>query len=103
MAFCSTGGSVGSSRHASAVAYFECTCRTQRAPGTLRWMLPCRAQAVGSGASGRSIVLGSPASRSSSSLALTCEKWRPRGFIRNFVPASSTARLKWLATDSCRS
>jgi hypothetical protein len=57
-------------------------------------MWPWMHQADGYGASGRSMVVLSSASSSSNSLALTREKCRQRGFIRNFLPSAETARLK---------
>jgi hypothetical protein len=60
MVFMSIGYRVLSLRQASAVAYFECRCMTQRACGSRAWSRACRYQAVGSGASGRSasLILG---------------------------------------------
>jgi hypothetical protein len=99
--FWSIGGSVESASEASTVAWIEWTCMAQRACGTRRWIAPCRPQAVGSGASGRSMVVGSLASIRSRSLARMREKCIMFGLMRNCVPASSTASEKWLATASC--
>ena len=66
-------------------------------------LILCNPQAVGSGASGRSIVAGSLASHRISSLARTRAKCRQFGLIRNWEPSSLTASEKWLATCSCMS
>ena len=86
-ALISIGYSVLSARQPRAVAYLECRCMTQRACGTFACKPACRYQAVGSGAFGFCSVDGSWASRSSSSLAVICEKWRRQGLIRKRLPS----------------
>ena len=76
-------------------------CNTQRAWGRARWMLPCRPQAVGSGASGRCMVVGSWASISTKLDAVMRLKCRPFGLIRKRDPLAFTAKEKWFATASC--
>src|SRR6056297_3959210 len=99
--FWSIGGSVLSARQASTVDQIEWVCITQRACGQWRWIAPCSPHAVGSGASVLSSVPGSSASSNNRSEARMREKCLWLGLIRNLVPVSFTARLKWFATASC--